>query len=528
MSLRQVVAKSIFPFNEKIVNGIAATELARIVEYLDKVLADIARVEFPKGVEYTGITMMDPKDAYEEYVQLRHNKSKRIRTVGKKLQKRGYEIMDHDFYAIEINIRFNGVDMKPRPLFIPTVRWKSKINSRGSRFNISQIVADVAMSIKNNVLYVPFQKTKLQVNKKPIQLLRNNLNYQGFMMVSRVYKGGNTYLEKKETSIAHYVFVKYGVREAFRKYAKCQVHIGYDNEITTELYPVDGYDIFSLPSGSPIRLSILRSSRTLLTDMLITSMFYGVSCFPEQLTVETIDDTYLWKHLLGIIILGKDNSTNASSVMNEHINSVDKYVCDVTRRNYNTSGILINDFYDLMVYIMENYATIYDSGVSGSMYGQQIKLLPYIVAKITSKFTTLAYGLNKEYNKGKLNEGTLAQALGRSLTPKSLFDINSLPCVNAANSSSDNCYFDLTELVLQDQASSGGKGKTKINPNDPKVALHPSTLESGRPLAPKSSEPIGKFGNACVNLDDNLVIIPHPHMVEDMNRLCALLEIETF
>lgn len=79
---------------------------------------------------------------------------------------------------------------------------------------------------------------------------------------------------------------------------------------------------------------------------------------------------------------------------------------------------------------------------------------------------------------------------------------------------------------MQDQSSTAREGKSKINPNDPKVQLHPSTLETGRPLAPKSSQPISKFGNPCVNLDDNLVIQPHEHLIPHINRLCALLGLE--
>ena len=81
-------------------------------------------------------------------------------------------------------------------------------------------------------------------------------------------------------------------------------------------------------------------------------------------------------------------------------------------------------------------------------------------------------------------------------------------------------------MVLQDQSNTAQAGKSKINPNDPKVRLHPSTLEVGRPLAPKSSQPISKFGNACVNLDENLVIKPHEHLVNDIDRLCALLKLD--
>lgn len=526
MTLRQRIAKTVFPFNDKIVEGVAATQLGNIVEYLDTVFADIARAELPESVQYTGITMMDPKEAYDEYVQLKHNKSKRIRNNEKKLQKRGYEIMGHDYYAVLLHFSFEGVPQKPRPLFVPTVKWKSILNSRGSRYNVSQIVADVAISIKGGTMYVPFQKTKVQAVKRPVQLIANGRNYQMFMITSKIYKGSNTYIEKKESSVAHYVFVKEGVLGTFKKYTQCQPHIGYEDTINETNYPVEDYDIFHLRGISDVRLAILRSSRTSLTDMLIASMFYAISCFPEQLTVESLDDTYLWKHLLGIIILGQAHSTNATSVMNEHINSVDKYVCEVTRINYATSGIFIRTFYDLMIYIMSNYHTTYNSGVSGSMYGQQLKLLYYVSQKVTSKFTTMAYGLNKEHKKGKLNAGALAQALGRSITSKSLFELSGIGCINADNSCSDNCYFNLTDLVLQDQSSTAREGKSKINPNDPKVQLHPSTLETGRPLAPKSSQPISKFGNPCVNLDDNLVIQPHEHLVPHINRLGALLGLE--
>lgn len=525
-TLRQSMAATVFPFNDIIVEGVAATQLGKIEEYLDRVFADIATAEFPPCVKYLGISMMDPKEAYDEYTQLKHNKSKRLRKSESKLQKNGYEIMGHDYYAILIHFSYNDVEQKPRPLFVPTVKWKSILNSRGSRYNISQIVADVAISIKGGTMYIPFQKTKVQAVKQPVQLVCNERNYQMFMITSKVYKGANTYSEKRESSIAHYVFVKYGVLGTFKKYTQCQVHIGYENEINPSSYPVKDYDIFCLRGISGVKLAILRASRTTLTDMLIASMFYAIRCFPEQLTVESIDDTYLWKHLLGIVILGQANSTNAISVMNEHINSVDKYVCEVTRTNYATSGIMIRTFYDLMIYIMSNYHTIYNQGVSGSMYGQQLKLLYYVCQKVTNKFTTMAYGLNKESKKGKMSEGALAQALGRSITSKSLFELSGIPCISAANSSSDNCYFNLTDLVLQDQSNTAQAGKSKINPNDPKVRLHPSTLEVGRPLAPKSSQPISKFGNACVNLDENLVIKPHEHLVNDIDRLCALLKLD--
>lgn len=491
-------------FNESTARGIACEHFTLLEQYINKLMQCVEE-GLPEGMEYVGPRRVTPKEQWKEETRPRYSK-------------RTFDITESSVYMMRYYFKYKGQDLPPISLYLPYVRPGGLIYLRGALYSISPVLTDKAVSVGQNSIYIPLTRDKLNFYRLIHHFRVDDKQDNSYVIHSLMHHGAdrksgpNSPKTKMETCLPHYLFCKYGVKEAFQRMAGAEVHVGYPKMVNRGLFPEDEWHICQSTGIRPktytkydheaprVMLAIRKKDWNSLTRGMVGGFFYVADHFPNKIIPEDVDDIRLWRILLGYSLYPKSDYSDGKHAidMTTHIESLDVYIDRMAQNDLADDGVIVNDVFELLAHVIETFPDRMLSATDSvnTMYNKRLSVLRYIAEPIIIKAFYFMYQLRSP--KKKLTYDEITKHM-RKITRDAIFEINhNHGEVKSVASPNDNMIFNITSnMVLQTDSKgtiSGGGGF-----NDPSKFLHASQAEVGSYSHLPKSEPSGRSKiNPCL------------------------------
>tara|TARA_B100000700_G_scaffold208593_1_gene229316 strand:- start:68843 stop:70465 length:1623 start_codon:yes stop_codon:yes gene_type:complete len=533
--LDQVIAETP-QLNSRIMNGLATEQLMGVEQFVDQIFRCAAQ-DFPEGLVYEGYKRCSPKEEFNVATKARENQ-------------RRFDLARNDYFMVKYVFTFNGEELFPRYMYLPYVNKGGILHIRGKRFAISPVLADPAFSISGQSMFIQLTRIRLTFERTTHHFMLNEDRESTYVVWSWVHTTARNRFNKSSSSsrikystMANYLFARFGFTETMKRFAGVDVVAGED-DINTKNYPKSKWVICSSTGIRPrafdrkkeyratnIRIAIPKDQYGQKARSLIGSFFYIADHFPNDVRLEDLDDVWMWKVVLGLIIYGPGSSYGIMvQEIDDHLMSMDEYVDFMVKQRLERVGIKCDDIYEMFMYVIEMLAhkTITNNDEVSSIYGKQLITLRYVLFDIISKVNTLMYKLKNVMKKhGQLSENEINAQMNRHLFTGTISKISNHalhPEVVPISTSNDNMFFGITcNMVPQDNASGSGS-KKNLSLEDPSRHLHVSLAEVGSYSSFPKADPTGRSRiNPCLKLAPDGMVLKDPDKQELLERVQRLI-----
>lgn len=516
------------PINKDIIEGIPRLMLQEIEQYIRVMFTSIFDTG-PEELKFLGIEMAKPWEAYLERTKVRSGRKMNVRDNKntKIAPSKGFPIEDKNFYMIKVSISWDNEKIDTIKIFIPFLDQDGLIKINGSVFSLSPVLSDKNISVDKNNIFCPIElREKLTFRKVSHNLYKNGAFYTSTIAHENIYRG------KKDSGknaslkqiLPYFLFAKYGMIGAFKRYLDTDIVTGMGDEINTTDFPIKIWDIyestkhkptkFSKPGayyGTDLKIAIRRKdiTKNFLLNQMIGGVYYLADRYPEKIELKHLDNTQLWRQLFAYIIKDKNSTLEVMlEQADRNIRSIDTYLDPITKSMFHRNGVDVDNFYDLLAYIGEVFVTKMRSDNSTTnYYEKRLVLLKHIVEPLVCRVNDFVYTVNRtKANKPdkKILPKVIRKLVATRIYSTTLESINNKnSCINSFSTSSDNMLFDLQTLVVSQSDHNRPKNKNKPNPlDDPSKKISASMLEVLSPLGATKSEPSGTNRLNCfVDID---------------------------
>lgn len=494
-------------FNDDIVNGLACREIPLAEDFVHRMFK-CAAPDFPPDFSYEGYSRCTPQESFRVLIE-RHSGQSTL------------ELARTDVYMVKYMFKWKGEDIKPCYLYLPYVNDAGMIHIRGSVFAISPVLADRSISVGSGNIFVPLNRDKLTFNRLSHHFYANGQPVQAYVVWSSIYhlnkkqqRAAGRPLVKGHTTLMHYLFAKFGVKQTFARFANVDVVVGSEEQINANTYPPESWVICSSTKrkpidvkvrdyvGTPLVVAVPKDQYDLKVASMIGGFFYVVDRFPDRVGMddgvpapEYVDHPRMWQTLLGHLIFGSSihEGKLVEDVLN-HLKSLDGYVDNEVRLRLQSDDIFVQDLYDLFVFILETFTYRISNAAArvASMYDKQLMVLRYVLQDITKGINNFMYKLNSN-NRKALTPLDIRKVMDRYLKLQTVLNINKKHGeVASVSSPGDNKFFKITSSIVAQTDSSGTGGKGRASLDDAANLLDASIAEVGSYLTPGKSSPTGR------------------------------------
>lgn len=544
--------------NEYLTNGLAVVHMKEADKFIDRIFRSAAK-GFPSRVTYEGFRISTPMEMYRH--SLRSGSSKRRRrqgVAGKGSSEKQYEVARTDFYYFEPIIKFDGKPLNTvTALAMPVVGPAASLVISDTTWFISPVLADRVISIGSEHIFVRLLRDRLTFSRLPsgYGVMINGVRESIGIVVSQIYhqKKGNG--EPKphtnaKTSMAHYLFCKYGFQGTLKKYAKCDVVVG-DN-LSPKDYPPEDWFLYTTTGLAPrmygsrkrafnyiaptICVAVPREQHSERAKVLIAALFYVADYFPTFIRSDYVHDPKTWISPIGYILLSEDmNRGKLDEQMMNHIESLDDYADPFVIENMRRIGIEITDIYDFFALVVESFGYWITNGQDkiNSMYDKELSVLYFVFFDMIKAIFGLNFKLKAASKKANFSQNDVENAVKECLKSGLMYWlIKSHGEVSSKSYSGDNKAFKATADLVS-QTSTGrrtkGRGSDRGTIGDPSKKRHVSIGEVASMACPTKPDPTGRGGiNHWLTLDETMtLIVPHPDFDDLRERVGLMLSVRT-
>lgn len=501
-------------FNPIVAEGYAVREVKEAESYVEH-LFKCAQESFPPGLTYDGYRIATPSAEYAALSKKRHGKQE-------------YEFARSDVFMAEYQLSLNGRKLTPQRLLLPFTGETPEINIRGSKFFISPVLADVGLSVGVNSIFLPLNRDKLTFERTAHTYLIDDVYETDYVYWSDIHHlvkqkptaGQAIVPADVRTPLYLYMFCKYGFLETFQTLFGTEVVFGYVKDLTPKLRKeyIICTSTGKRPAGiktkyyqaSNMYVGVKTEGLSKVMSTALATFFYLLDYFPDRIKPDNLDDTRLWKIVLGQIIF--KNRANIGKIIENvdtHLNSVNGYLDDMSKEALQSAGIEVSNIYEVFMYIAANFSFILSSVDVASMYDKRLTVNRYLLFDINKAISNLVFKL-QTLPPNKVVPDTVENILARYLKQDIIYGIVNAKHgeVSGMSYPGDNKIFKITStLVLQAEAN-GGRGKKNGNLGDPARRFHASICEVGSTTNQPKSEPTGRTKiNMFVKIDKDGKII---------------------
>ena len=506
-------------FNLDVVKGIACKDVPSARKYVDNIIR-CGESQYPDEFVFIRSERCNPLEEYNVITRARAGNN------------RIYDIARSDVYLVKYLFSYKGKELAPMYMYLPFVRQAGMLYISGKQFAIAPVMGDIAFEIEENSIFIRIPRAPISFNREAHTVVIDGIRVKPFVVYSLLHnKGGKKSRNRSDlirlghvhSSLPHYLFCKHGMYGAFEKNCGTRPIVLKEEDYSEEQYPSEHWvKISSLrkaPDGiNPRRqyehiatkliMLVDRGAWTDLTKSFATGFFYVIDHFPEFVTEPAeLDDTWWWKVWMAFILWGEGN--NYGRLVDDvetHLNSLDGYVDQETVKTLAQVNVHCKDLYDLMAYIMREMNTMLENnrGKEACLYNKRLEVLRYLLRNINNNMFEFLFKITGN-SKKVLQPKEYEDILRKYFNPWLIHGISSAaehPEVSSVSNPSDNMFFKVTSVIVQ-QTDTHGRGKSQdAKPIGPTMYLDSSFAEvTGFGVLPKSM-PIGnnRF-NPCVKLD---------------------------
>ena len=532
--LFDLVAQHTPKFNDAVVNGWAEYEMRYVEAHVDRIFRTAAE-DFPPELKYLGYQRTTPQEEFNEITKKQNNQT-------------AHELARSDLYLVKYRFSFAGEELEPRYLYLPFVSDAGTIYIRGSEFAIAPVLADKAISVGTDHIFIPLNRDKLKFERLMQSYDANGQDQTVFVIWSQIYhlKAAAKTLANKsnvrgKTTLSHYLFAKYGLKQTFAMFVDAQIVVGDEKTITSKDYPPDKWVICSSKQIKPardvkdrmyvssdLRVAVPADKFNLVTSSLVGGLFYIVDRFPQRVLPEHIGDEgedRMWKILMGHLLFG--GSGGEGKLIDDveaHLRSLDSYLDNESKRYLRDDDIYAEDLYQLLMFIIENFSSKVTKASStvASMYDKRMMVRRYVLKDLTSAINTFMFKVTSFKPRTRpLTKNDVVQMMRTTLKMATVTGMNrGHGEISSVAVPGDNKYFKVTSRVVPQVDSSGAKAKSKATSSDPAKLLHASIAEVGSYNTMSKSEPTGRDKiNPCVMLSADGLVVRDPDKIDLLDHV---------
>jgi len=522
--------------NKEVVDGLAFYRMKDAEFYIDTVFHSASK-SFPPGLVYEGYERCTPQEEFEEVTKIKTNK-------------RIFDLAKSDIYSLKYYFSFEGVKLPPRFIHLPFVREGGLFSLGGALYQVTPVLSDKVISPGYDSVFVRLLRDKINFKRCYHAVVINNIRETSHVIWSKIHRKPRDTKKvpittKAATSLSHYLFVKYGFTKTFEKYCGFVPIVGTD-DILDSTYPPDKWMIVESSKVKPktyigefyepttIKLVIPIDKWTPLVKGLVVGFFYVVDHFPNRFKPGYLDSTNLWAILLGhIVFSGLYGENKLYDNMMEHFSSLDDYVDSIVLEKLKETTNGIEDFYDLLAYILGNFnnMVLNSENTISSMYGKSLEILYYMLYEVTYGIFNVNFKLSKLANKKQLIVKDVIEAFNKNIKPGAIFSLTSGKIITEpVTYCGDHKFPKVTSKITEQESLPGGtRGSTKRLKVGEDKFVDVSMIEAGSVLYLSKSNPtptnhINPF--VCLNPYTG-VIMPNPKFVDLLNKTSNLFSNRT-
>lgn len=514
--------------NRKIVDGLATEEFKQIESYIDRIWRT-ATAELSPEITYHGLRAVNHREEYQELTR---------RTGGRNT----IELARSNARMIEIDLRHNGEPLPKRYMYIPFVRRGGLITLRGSDFAISPVMADKAISVGPNLIFIPMAWDRINFLRTTHYFYANEVQESVPVVWSKIHhyvlkqRRTNSKMDvRANTTLPHYLFAKYGVTRTFAEMLNTHVVVGPSSEVNKETYPPDKWVVCKSNREKP---RSVRDKAYMAPDVciavplekwgpavahLVAGFYYVADHFPDRVVADEVDEPRLWRVLLGYMIFGPGQSEGKLyDNISEHFGSLDNYIEVQTRQRLESVGVYVEDIYQLFMHLIENFDYYLAQSTSNlsSTYGKRLMAMSYATSDITWAIHRFMFMVQTQRKRKTLTKDDVLKIMNKTLKAPTMFRMNKNHGeVNPVSVSGDNIFFKITSHVVPQESSSGTRTKQRSTADDPSKILHISLAENGSYSTMKKAEPTG---NGALN--PMAILSPHDNELLRNPKLLDITE----
>lgn len=410
-TLAKIIDDNCPKFNKEVTDGNVKRVLKYCPEYLDAIFKSSIKSLSPNvDMEYLGFRRLTPEEEY------------RASFTGTPA-KASYDIAISDIHMVEFQFRYCN-DLIYKQIYLPTALDGNIIRISNAVYAITPVLSDTVISPANDKVFVRLLKNKLTFESFSYNVMFNGERVPKHVIHTEIIKTSKLTLTdnlgKVVSSAALYLLGEFGLRRSISKYVGTEDIVITDKDVSKLR---SDYNVWETTGIKPKNLKekhyhqhdvkICVSKKVPITpylENLIVGAMYTLDVLPDNasdlVTIDSSgnlhDEQMFWR-----IALGRISYKNAYSIdriapdTNSHFNALQGYLDNLIQEKLLENGIIVNTFFDLMHYILNNYGTwlmnakMYNSDINN----RYIDVYYYILHDIIIGFNTVILNINKRADK---------------------------------------------------------------------------------------------------------------------------------
>lgn len=474
--LSNLLTKTSPQFNKNVVEGASTEILKGVPEFLDSIFkSSLGSLSPGIDLQYVGFRYLTPKEEFTRmFVKTNKNNDN---------SKSFYDLAVNDLYMVEYIFKYQN-ELINRPIYLPFTSPGNLIHFSNTVYSIVPVLSDTVISPSFKEVFVRLLKDKLKFRSSSRNFIINNERLPGQVINVEIVKVNKKQLTdnigKPLTATALYMVGEYGIREVMKRYIKTDKFIITDENVD---HLRDGYNVYESTKirpknlkelgyeGHDVKFLIDKSVKiTPLIENLLFGLIYTLDILPEHAgdfiklyNADNVKEEILyWRIMLGRITYQNSYSINRITVdMEEHFDTLQGYLDDLVKMKLSDNGIRVNNFFDLIAVILDNYNywLINSKEYNSDIKNRYIDILYYLFYDIIAGFNRVVMNINKRNSKKSISYKEINKIFTDELKTRRIYTLVKSQAMNLAIMLAEytgDIMFPKITALLEDQSRGEG------------------------------------------------------------------------
>lgn len=533
-TLAKFIANKTPKFNKQAVEGLTYHRLNHAITYIDNFIKYSCNSKTNTHLQYLGYKELLPK----EEIKFLFNKTSKII----------YDIAENNIYLVNFMFKYGDEEqIRHHQFYIPYMNKGNIIQLSGNSFLVQPVLSDKVISIGDRIIFIniltakySFDRLYFSIQVQQVGQITGNYNRISIVK-TELYKNQVKKLEdttKASTTVMHYLLANYGYTKTMN------LLLGF---VPTPVYDYSKNNKVILSSTGNVPHGYIRNKQLyqptnikFLIDedkynenvlYAIGNIFYIIDNFPEAISIDELDNTLIWKRLLGEIIhSGNHGLAYLSEKINAHFNDLNSNFDTITINKLHDIGVDSSNLIKLLMIIFKNFNNwIMNAEVRSLYHNKTYEVESFALSHLTSRITRIVLDINKEelrINNEKLDSKIIDKIFKKYFITRAIFSLKKeKQYVASIEYSGDHLYPKNTAMVIQQESDPVNIKKSDVNTSErKKIVASMATVGSILGLSKKNPVPIVRL-NPYINIDPtNGSVLPHPiynSIIEETDKLLA-------
>lgn len=519
-------------FNKELVEGFVFNRINKAINYIDNFIKYSCNSKTNTHLRYLGYKEVSPRDE--------------IKFLFNKTSKVIHDIAENDIYLVKFMFQYGDEEeVREHFFYLPYLNKGNIIHLSGNKFLVMPVLSDKVVSIGEKIIFINILTAKYSFTRSYFGIIVND-NYRRVPIINtELYKNQVKKLEdttKANTTVMHYMLANYGYTKTMQMLLGFVPKPVYDsNNSKKMIFKTTG----NVPNGyirnkqlyQPTNIKFIVDEKDYTEEVLycIGNMFYILDNFPDSITIDELDNTSMWRRLLGEIIhSGNHGLAYLNEKISAHFNDLNSNFDTVTINKLKDIDIDTTNLMELLVVIFRNFNNwIMNVETRSLYYNKTYEVESFVLSHLTSRITRIVLDINKEelrVDGQKLDSKIIDKIFKKYFVTRAIFSLKKeKQYVTSIEYSGDHLYFKNTSMVVQQESDFININNPDVNTSErKKIVASMATVGSILGLSKKNPTPLIR-ANPYVNVDFKTgTILPHPDyndIIENTDKLLANIDL---